>query len=155
MKTATYDTAIPIAIQMIAVHDITARLMLTGKLRKGGEMQPVRIAIFCAALAIPASKAAQNIAAVGVGTATCGEYSDVYKKDPEGVDARFVGWLDGFLSGMNIAAIMKGEQTRNLGERDSRERLLHSYCDSHPLQDVGQAAVNIYRSLPLNPARAK
>jgi hypothetical protein len=82
-------------------------------------------------------------------------YIKLYRAAPDETDKHFVGWLNGFHSGLNVAALGKGESTRNLGTANSTEQLLHSHCDAHPLQDVGQAAMMIYRSLPANTSAPK
>ncbi|UGA43108.1 hypothetical protein HU230_0033315 [Bradyrhizobium quebecense] len=94
-----------------------------------------------------------SVAAVGVGTATCGQYSTLYKANSEETEKHFIGWLDGFLSGLNVYALRKGERSKNLGSLQARKSLLHNYCDEHPLQDVGKAAMAIYDSLPANPPK--
>lgn len=90
--------------------------------------------VFCLLAATDASANSIEVAALGAGTATCGQYSSLYKADPTGADNTFVGWVTGFLSGLNLAALSRGEQSRNLGDLKSTTRLLHSYCDTHPLQ---------------------
>lgn len=113
-------------------------------------LRSVAVAAFCMVFSIGKSIAADGVSASGVGTATCGQYMSTYKKSPSEADAVFLSWVDGFYSGMNIGALENSKPIRNLGQSDERNRLLHAYCDQHPLQDVGQAAVAIYRSFPLN-----
>ena len=112
----------------------------------------MRVAVATLFLALTASTTAfsDDVAAIGAGTATCGQYMNVYKRNPEETEKHFIGWMDGFFSGLNLAALMMGERSRNIGDKESNKQLLHAYCDKHPLQDVGQAAMAIYRSLPIN-----
>lgn len=115
-------------------------------------LRSMKAAVCCVLLPVNATTAADSIAAVGAGTATCGQYMSLYKKNPDETDAVFLSWVDGFYSGMNIAALAATKPSRNLGQPGSRKGLLHTYCDQHPLQDVGQAVTTIYRSFPFNPS---
>src|SRR5687767_3949543 len=106
-------------------------------------------------LAIQSSKAAESIAVVGVGTAPCGEYARFYKQDPKGADAAILSWVDGFISGLKIADLARGEPTKNVGSKSTAQRaqFIRSYCDSHPVGAVWQAAFNLYQSLTPGPPR--
>ena len=58
----------------------------------------MRVAVATLFLALTASTTAfsDDVAAIGAGTATCGQYMNVYKRNPEETEKHFIGWMDGF-----------------------------------------------------------
>jgi len=81
--------------------------------------------IVCAFITSATSYADDSVAVAGVGVGiTCGQYMHIYKSDPAEADRTIVAWMDGFLSGMNVFSLSRGERSKDLGTRDSRSRLL-------------------------------
>jgi hypothetical protein len=92
---------------------------------------------------------ADDVTAMGAGTGTCGQYTKTYKTSPEATDRIVLGWINGFLSGLNTAALMRKEPPRKLGTYEEHQEYLHKYCDAHPLKEVGAAGVALFLSLPV------
>lgn len=115
----------------------------------------MRMYLSAIAIALSANHlaAAEAIAVVGPGTITCGEYAKSYRQDPGGTDAIIISWVQGFLSGLKVGALVKGEEAKNLGSKSvsQQEQFVHTYCDNHPLSDVWQAAFDLYQSSAADP----
>jgi hypothetical protein len=110
------------------------------------------ISIFTIAIIFAMPVEAAEYMVMGAGTATCGQYAEAYKKSPPNTEIAFMSWVGGFLSGMNMSAYLKGQPLKNLGTPEEEKQHLHSYCDAHPLNDLVQATLDVYQSLPiLNP----
>lgn len=84
---------------------------------------------------------------VGVGAATCADYTAAFnEKDPSGKRLA-VAWVQGFVSGLNIAAPEK--QMRRLPDSDVLESELLLYCKDQPGDSIAKASMRIYKKLPL------
>src|SRR5262249_2711851 len=96
------------------------------------------------------SRAAEPAAVVGVGIATCAEFSKSYKRNPEDTAAVFMSWVHGFMSGWNGGAVARKEPPRDVGKKsiEQQELYVRSYCDAHPQSDITSAAKDLYLSLP-------
>lgn len=94
------------------------------------------------------SAGANDSVVMGAGTASCGEYATAYRSAPSATDDLFISWVNGFISGMNTSAIFNDLPAKKIGTYESHKQFLHIYCDAHPLNDVGKAAVELYKSLP-------
>jgi len=66
-----------------------------------------------------------------------------------------MSWVDGFMSGWNLASLAKREPVRDFEKEsyEQHEQYIRSYCDNYPLQVIGSAAVQLYHSLPATAAR--
>ena len=97
------------------------------------------------------SKAAEPAAVMGVGTASCAEFSKSYKRNPGDTTAVFMSWVHGFMSGWNAGAIARKEPPRDIGSKsiDQQELHIRSYCDGRPQSDITSAARDLYLSLPV------
>jgi hypothetical protein len=85
---------------------------------------------------------------MGMGTAICAEFVKVYKQNSKDAYGVFMSWAQGFLSGWNIGALARKESTRNISSKSvqQQERHIRSYCDDHPLNDLMEAALDLYLS---------
>jgi hypothetical protein len=57
-------------------------------------------------------------------------------------------WADGVMSGMNMARLLSGLDSRNLAGAASGEAIME-YCKAHPYKDFLFAVADLYNSLPV------
>lgn len=88
-------------------------------------------------------------ALAGIGTASCGKY--IADKSIAGVENMLVSWVQGYLSGMNMAeyAITK-EPFVLLPDDDSIALYIDKYCRDNPLESPIGGAIQLYHDLRLN-----
>lgn len=88
-------------------------------------------------------------ALAGIGTASCGKY--IADKSIAGVENMLVSWVQGYLSGMNVAenAITK-EPFVLLPDSDSIALYIDKYCRDNPLESPIGGAIQLYHDLRLN-----
>ena len=98
-------------------------------------------------LASTPAGAAETMAARGVGTGTCAEYGQFFKRDPKATDRFYASWAQGFMSGWNFSTLPK---FRELGTMSAESHMQHIrlYCDEHPLVPFVRAVMDLYYSLP-------
>jgi hypothetical protein len=103
--------------------------------------------LFC----LTASCFAESSAVIGAGTATCAQYAESYKRSPSNVDAVFMSWAQGLLSGWTMSLLANGDHTtKNLSSKTPEQMAqhIHAYCDANPLKPFFLAAVDFHESLP-------
>jgi hypothetical protein len=96
-------------------------------------------------LTFGASTQAQGVAITGVGTFSCGKFLELRAVKNEAQDVAFVSWIWGYLAGLN----MEGQRatTQNLPDAASTLAYADKYCAEHPLNNVLQAANELFREL--------
>ncbi|MGH6817307.1 MAG: hypothetical protein ACREC1_00870 [Methylovirgula sp.] len=91
----------------------------------------------------------------GAGMQSCAQFARLYAANPEITEDLFFSWAQGFISGLNIEALIQNRPFRKLDAVDvaSQKIEVRSYCDSHPLVQYGQAVFEaIYMNLPTSPS---
>jgi hypothetical protein len=83
-------------------------------------MWKVGLVIALASSSIP-HRADANAAWAGYGAATCAQFAEIYRQNPSNARTMFIGWAQGFMSGLNHALLKEGGQ-------DSANLLPASQC---------------------------
>jgi hypothetical protein len=87
----------------------------------------------------------------GAGSASCAEFAKMYQGDPEHVEDAFFSWAQGFMSGINLAAVTTQRPTRDLaGVAADQRRALRTYCANNPLRTYMDAVTEFYAKLPFS-----
>jgi hypothetical protein len=83
----------------------------------------------------------------GAGAMSCAKYAELYRRDPNQVDLRFLSWAQGFITCTNLTM---PEAYFDLGAKEPEEMMqfLRKYCNDHPLADFVEAAMELAKSLP-------
>jgi hypothetical protein len=91
-------------------------------------------------------------AAAGPGIFSCTEYANIYRGDPKFAENHWFAWAQGFMSGLNFAAIGQTGISMNLNSMsiDQQQRALRAYCNDHPLANYIDAVLDLYNRLSLN-----
>lgn len=110
----------------------------------------MRIAALIVILGISASNSAKSgeLSTTGMGKTTCAEFARLYTEAPAETDRHFLGWMIGFLSGLNYAATTRGETARIIGSEEKVSELLRTTCATHRARNITEAAWLVYASLP-------
>lgn len=88
----------------------------------------------------------------GMGTRTCGEFAQEYKRDPKFIELTYFCWAQGFMTGMNIALAADLNKYRSLGQdTDTQMSSIRAYCDKHPLASYQDAVLELFTSFPFVP----
>jgi hypothetical protein len=89
----------------------------------------------------------------GLGLKSCAQFASEYKAQPTIAEGLYFAWAEGFLSGLNLAAVGFNLPARSLASVDvaSAKVEIRSYCDAHPLAPYYGAVVTIYNKLPRLP----
>lgn len=93
---------------------------------------------------------AKDMAAMGWGSSsTCAEFANMYRGNPQ---EHFFNWAQGFMSGLNFAAIGRTGMSMNMGSMstDQQERAIRAYCNEHPLANYIDAVLDLYSRFSLN-----
>jgi hypothetical protein len=96
---------------------------------------------------------ADEMALRGVGTSTCGEFANLYAKDPHSVETIFFAWAQGYWSSENANLLSKGQYRELAGSSDVQRSAIRAYCNQHPLATYWQATVAVFYSFPLTESR--
>ncbi|MFA1623677.1 hypothetical protein ACDY96_12860 [Rhizobium mongolense] len=134
------------AQQVIGQMDIRIRLMALAS---------------ATAMLLPVSASAQT-PMVGAGTATCGDLAELYRMSPETAKSIFLSWTQGFLTGMNAAAVARAQNEnpkptsddlivagvfdlhpRGMENESAWFRHLLQFCDQRPLAMFMVAAYDL------------
>ena len=93
---------------------------------------------------------AEPSAVVGIGSRTCGQFAEAYKKSPSTTEIAFFTWAQGFMAGQNVSLMDRKEKARDLRAKstESQEAFIRSYCDSHPLTGYWLATLVLFETLP-------
>jgi hypothetical protein len=97
---------------------------------------------------------AQESLLVGIATAKCEKMNQLLELDPENSQRLFSGWLDGFLSGFNLAIELedgKGNainiNTPSFPDASVRFQWLKATCREHPEKPLWVHARNLFAIL--------
>ena len=93
---------------------------------------------------------AEEIAAQGAGTLTCGQLANMYRGHPTLAENVFFTWAQGFMTGLNYQKMAKHGKSANLGAMTTAKQksLIRSYCDAHPSAIFLDAVTHLYHRLP-------
>lgn len=82
----------------------------------------------------------------GAGWVPCGEFAQMYQRDPEGTEDYVYAWAQGYMSGLNQASW----QPKNLRgwTIDRQKQHIRAYCDKRPLANVVAAVQDVFDNLP-------
>lgn len=113
------------------------------------------------AMLLSASVLAQT-AISGAGTATCGDLAKLYRMSPETAEFMFLSWTQGFLSGLNAAAMTRAFDEnpeassddaivagafdlhpRGMEDESAWFRHLRQFCDQRPLATFVEAVYDL------------
>ncbi len=85
-------------------------------------------------------------ASAGAGTTSCGNY--LAKESVTTLHQIFVSWVQGFLSGMNMADYVTAKRPPvQLPDSDSITAYIDKYCRDNPLESPLQGAMQLYKEL--------
>jgi hypothetical protein len=84
----------------------------------------------------------------GFGSATCGRFADLYRRDPKNAEQWFYFWAQGFMSGLNVGA-KNQDLARDLSSMSIEDQMkqLRAYCDMHPLAEYFEAVAYLFGEL--------
>jgi hypothetical protein len=105
-----------------------------------------KTALFLAVLLAPCTGFAYPVH--GVGSASCAEFARMYQGDPDNAELIFFSWAQGFMSGLNMAAMASQKPTRELaGVTVDQKRALRAYCANNPLKNYMDGVIEFYGKL--------
>lgn len=90
-----------------------------------------------------------DVLMTGLGVQTCGEFSSLFKENPQLSKRVVLAWAQGFLSGLNWA----GGEPRGLPAAEHIWLRLNVYCDRHPLARVFFGLLETYKASDYEPAK--
>jgi hypothetical protein len=95
----------------------------------------------------------RQMAAMGIGTATCAAFANLYKDDPQFWERQFFAWTQGYLSGWNHNLMITGQPMFDMGSlsTERQQARLRSYCDQHPLGNFIEAVWTLSEELKMLP----
>lgn len=86
----------------------------------------------------------------GLGSSSCAEFAKMYQGDPEYTDRLFFSWAQGFMSGLNMAALANQTRPRDLaGITADQMQELRTYCADNPLKNYMDGVIRYYSKLPV------
>jgi hypothetical protein len=94
----------------------------------------------------------KEMAAMGWGIMTCAVFANMYRGDPEFAEEHSFNWAQGFMSGLNFAAIGNSGISMNLHSMstDQQRRAIRAYCNDHPLANYVDAVLDVYGRFSMN-----
>ncbi|MCS3689081.1 hypothetical protein [Bradyrhizobium elkanii] len=114
----------------------------------------IALAVLCTVIVgITAANAKEPADMAGIGTASCAEFAQDYYHNPAVAETAYTDWLLGFLTGANITASALNKPERNIGAwsiRDIKSNM-RDYCNDHPLASYIEAAIELFKQLPVMP----
>jgi hypothetical protein len=76
----------------------------------------------------------------------------MYQGDPKNAELVFFSWAQGFMSGLNMAAMASQRQTRDLvGIAVDQKRALRTYSAKSPLKNYMDGVIEFYGKLHFSP----
>lgn len=102
--------------------------------------------IFLASYVAQAGAQSSGQALAGAGTVSCGKY--LAQKSELVIEHMTVSWVQGFLSGMNMAEYVTTQQPFVLlPDSDSIAAYIEKYCRDNPLESPTGGAIQLYHDL--------
>jgi len=102
--------------------------------------------IIAIAFSINPAKAEMQGYIMGAGTATCGQFGELYREKTFITEQIFFNWALGFMSGQNAA---NQNDARELTSMPiiKQEEFLRQYCNEHPLGSYLSGVYTLYLTL--------
>jgi HdeA/HdeB family len=93
---------------------------------------------------------AQSAFTVGIGTASCKDYLEIARDKNEGGRLIVVSWMQGYMSGLNLARTLPTSERKAIDIPDHDVLLAHLllFCKQKPSESVASGTVKLYQSLP-------
>ena len=79
------------------------------------------------------STQADDMAIMGWGASTCGQFANMYRDQPQFAEANTFRWAQAFMSGLNFERMAHNGVSMNLGSMstDEQQREIRTYCNDH------------------------
>jgi hypothetical protein len=124
-----------------------------GEGKMQGKILCATLVLLLTTVAIPAQER-RPTTVQGLGSATCAEFSQMYRGDPQAAHTTYFSWAQGFMSGWNTAVLVANVtttyQVKDLGyDIDGQRFAIREYCEKHPLEPFFRAVVSAYAQLPI------
>jgi hypothetical protein len=87
------------------------------------------------------ASASEGFAVAGPGGSTCGQYLE--SGEIQLLRQLHVSWIQGFISGMNMARAKQGQELVELPDAPSIEAYMDKFCRDHPLDPMYQGAFDL------------
>ena len=101
--------------------------------------------------AVGAEPSDSELVMMGIGTRSCGEFSEAYQSSPQAAEIAYFSWAQGYMSAANnVAANAVGPggtyRNRDLNSMPSvvQQYAIRSYCDQNPLALYFDAVLDLY-----------
>ena len=87
----------------------------------------------------------------GLGTTSCADFGDSYRRDPKATDLYYFVWAQGYMSALNTSReVFKRGKIKDLNAwtRSDQQVHLRSFCERRPLLLFAFAVLDLYGELP-------
>jgi hypothetical protein len=86
--------------------------------------------------AVGHATAAEPSMSAGMGLATCAQFGDIYRENPEFAEQVFFSWATGYMTAWNAAFSSRRSSMIDLSGMtpDQQKGFIRSYCDRNPLK---------------------
>lgn len=115
-------------------------------------IRSITVAAVLFVLAATAARA-DEAAMTGAGVSPCAFFGQQFKENPQMRALEYIGWAQGFMSGLNTQMMQTDGRSRNLSANSGYQgaaAFLQDYCDAHPLRAFEEGVTIYYNSLPFN-----
>jgi hypothetical protein len=104
----------------------------------------------CFAIALGGIAYAQPHGSTGAGNRSCAKYAELKRNFPEEADLAFLGWAQGYMSGINLGGLVQGSHSyRDLSQTPEQITFfLKQYCDANPSANFKDGVIQLLKSLP-------
>jgi hypothetical protein len=106
--------------------------------------------VYLAAASGASAQQHEQAVIMGAGVSTCGEFAEVYRRDPAHVMAYYFAWAQGAMSTTNMLKKAINQPQRDLNALPVSEQMdrLRMWCDKRPLSHFGDAVLDLFYELP-------
>lgn len=121
-------------------------------------MKKYLIVAIVAALATSATAGPEEPAIeMGIGAQTCASFADHLYREGLHTEDMFFDWAQGYMSGVNLAQLMRGIDSKNLNavSIEDEKKELRGYCNNHPTAPYSVAVIVLFKTLPDIPGSAQ
>ena len=82
----------------------------------------------------------------GVGAATCAQFAQDYKENPDETEAVYISWAYGMMTGLNLVKGTRRETIIDLSSKTIKEAesFLRHFCDEYPLKEYEDGVIELY-----------
>src|SRR5438132_10726854 len=95
------------------------------------------IAATALSLSVTAVALSDTIVISGFGEYSCGQFAEMYRRNPQVTERMFFQWALGYMSGLNSYLLLSGSPMREDGtdlrkwSEERQQQTIRAYCDSH------------------------